>query len=113
MDKNALPLPSFSLDAGYVLPSNDLEKKLVEIWSEVLEIEPSTIGIDGSFFELGGHSLKAIVLVSRIHKAFNAEVPLPQLYEAPTVKELAKVIEGLEVTAFASIKPVEKKEYYE
>ncbi|HZD95832.1 MAG TPA: ketoacyl-synthetase C-terminal extension domain-containing protein, partial [Candidatus Sulfotelmatobacter sp.] len=51
----------FALQRG--APLNDTEKQLVEIWSEVLNIEPEKIGVDANLFELGGHSLLATQLM--------------------------------------------------
>src|SRR5262249_14151096 len=40
----------------YTMPGSKTECWLVEVWADVLAIEPSRIGIDQNFFELGGHS---------------------------------------------------------
>ncbi|MCP5052515.1 MAG: hypothetical protein GY940_35430, partial [bacterium] len=45
--------------AGHIAPGNPVEIQLAQLWSEVLGVEKSIIGIDNNFFELGGHSLKA------------------------------------------------------
>jgi thioesterase domain-containing protein/acyl carrier protein len=66
----------------------------VELWSEVLELAETNIGIDSNFFELGGHSLKATVMVSKIHRLFNIRVPLVEIFKAPTVRNLAEYIKN-------------------
>ncbi|NJD03458.1 MAG: HAD-IIIC family phosphatase, partial [Ruminiclostridium sp.] len=91
-------------------PENELEQKLVEIWEEVLGIK--IIGINGSFFEMGGHSLKAANLISRIHKTFNVEIPLTEIFKNPTVKMLAEHIKQAEFSAYLPIVPAGEKEYY-
>jgi amino acid adenylation domain-containing protein len=55
-DKKALPVPYIEKTKEDAAPRNNIEKKLVEIWSEVLGIKKDTIGIDRNFFHMGGHS---------------------------------------------------------
>jgi thioesterase domain-containing protein/acyl carrier protein len=75
-----------------VPPGNEAEKKLVEIWSTMLEIKKENISIDTDFFRLGGHSLKATALVSRIRKEFNVVVPLIEVFKNSTIQLLAEYI---------------------
>ncbi|NFB15595.1 non-ribosomal peptide synthetase, partial [Clostridium botulinum] len=92
-------------------PRNKVEETLAKIWSEILGIEK--IGINDNFFDLGGHSLKATILISKIHKELNREVPLKELFKSPTIKDLSKYIESAEENLYSKIKKVEEKEYYE
>jgi len=79
-----------NLEKDYTPASNDLERKLVEIWQQVLGI--GQIGIHDNFFELGGHSLLAIRLISRLREGFQVEVSLTDLFQSPTVAGLAIAI---------------------
>ncbi|HEX3044895.1 MAG TPA: SDR family NAD(P)-dependent oxidoreductase, partial [Bacillota bacterium] len=88
----------------YAGPRNETEKKLAEIWQEVLGF--GDLGIDDSFFELGGHSLKATVLTSRIHKAFNLELPLQKVFESPTIRGQAEYLNQAARNIYVSIQPV-------
>jgi amino acid adenylation domain-containing protein len=97
----------------FYAPRNEIEKKLVKIWSEVLGIEKDVIGIDADFFDLGGHSLRATILVSKIHKEFSIKLVLAEMFNMPTVRKLAEYIKGTAKEKYHSIKSVEKKEYYE
>ncbi len=112
VDRKALPEPDSSITTGaeYVAPSNEIEEKLVSIWSEVLGIEK--IGINDNFFELGGHSLKAINISSKINKELNVSVPLREMFKTPTIKGLAIYIEGTKQSIYSRIEPAEEKEYY-
>ncbi|MEJ8545006.1 amino acid adenylation domain-containing protein [Brevibacillus borstelensis] len=111
-DRRAFPKPEGSRGTGnaFVAPTNDLEKKMARIWEEILGAAP--IGIQDSFFSLGGHSLKAILLVSRIKKEFSVEVPLPLLFQTPTIQAVARYIQGASKESFAAIPAASKQAFY-
>jgi amino acid adenylation domain-containing protein len=112
IDRKALPSPQLKSDREYVAPGNEVEEKLVEIWSGVLGIKKEIIGVFDNFFELGGHSLKSTILVSKIHKELHVRIPLAQIFNTPTIRELSGYIEGSVEDKYVSLNPVEKKEYY-
>ena len=84
VDRNALPAPGAAAYAqrDYVAPRNATEEVLAGIWSEVLKLD--RVGVHDNFFDLGGHSLLAMRVVARIRDAFQLELPLRALFEAPS-----------------------------
>jgi FkbH-like protein len=80
-----------SFAGKYVAPATPTETMLAEIWSEVLRSE--SLSLYDNFFELGGDSLLATIIVSRIRKVFDLELPLQTILEHPHISELAAVIE--------------------
>ncbi|MGE5343976.1 MAG: non-ribosomal peptide synthase/polyketide synthase [Candidatus Omnitrophota bacterium] len=100
------------IEAAYVAPQNELEMKLVDIWSDVLHIDRNILGINHNFFDFGGHSLKAKVLTSRIHKELGVKIPLDVLFNHPTISGFAEYIGKAETEYDAPIEPAEEKEYY-
>jgi amino acid adenylation domain-containing protein len=72
---------------AYVGPRNERERKLTQIWEEVLGRGP--VAIHDNFFHLGGHSLSATQVIARIRSELGFELPLRALFEAPTVERLA------------------------
>jgi iturin family lipopeptide synthetase B len=112
IDRKALPEPAQKTGQGYMAPRNEVEEILTGIWAEVLGIEKDKISIDANFFDLGGHSLKATMMVSKIRKLLNVQVPLVEVFETPGIKGISQYIAGLKEDPFISLEPVEKKEYY-
>jgi acyl carrier protein len=99
VDRAALTISSISnvRSAGtpFVLPETPLEVSLASIWSEVLRTE--RIGTADNFFALGGHSLLATQVVSRIRSRLGVNLPLQDFFKAPTVAELAKAVQELQL----------------
>jgi acyl carrier protein len=94
VDRKALPAPDQTrpeLEETFVAPRTPIEQELTEIWADVLKLEK--VGIYDSFFALGGHSLRATQIISRIHDAFQVELPLRCLFETSTIAGLAMAIE--------------------
>jgi acyl carrier protein len=87
------------LEKDFVAPRTAVEKTLSETWAQVLGLEQ--VGVYDNFFELGGHSLSATRVISRLCDTFRLELPLRRLFEAPTVAELAELIETVPRTAQA------------
>jgi amino acid adenylation domain-containing protein len=100
VDKKALPNPGIKSEDEYTPPANEVEKKLIEIWSLVLGIEREIIGTNANFFELGGHSLNAIKLISRIYKEFDLEVPIVKIFNNPRIKDISTYILNSQIGNF-------------
>src|SRR3989339_740225 len=116
LDRLSLPEPKEKdLDKNkYEAPKTDIEKRIANIWQEVLNIKK--IGLNDNFFNLGGHSLKAIQVLARINKEFDIDLGLKELFKYPILNELSKEVEkelNKENKKTAVIIPkTKKKEYY-
>ena len=90
VDRKALPEPQvlFGSTTEYVAPRDEVERRLVEVWEEVLEVEG--IGVDDNFFDLGGDSSKAIRIFSMLSKEFDASITT--IIQFQTVSGLASAI---------------------
>jgi len=96
LDKRALPEPSDAnalASAGFAAPETPAEEKLAEILTEVLG--RGNVGIDDNFFLLGGHSLLGTQVVLRAGEAFGIDLTLRDLFQAPTIRQLAARIEEI------------------
>jgi amino acid adenylation domain-containing protein len=93
VDRAALPVPEEAEGANRVViaPQTFVEIELAKIWGSLLKVDELSVHDD--FFDLGGHSLLATQVVSRVRKAFEKEIPLRSIFDAPTIAKLARVIE--------------------
>ncbi|MCP4146681.1 MAG: AMP-binding protein, partial [bacterium] len=113
VDRRALPEPRVETGKKQHAPKNTIQRKLSQIWQDVLEAVKTDVGIDENFFQLGGHSLSAVLMVSRIHKTFNVRLPLAEVFKTPTIRGLARFIKQTNPERYFTIEPVEKKDYYD
>jgi len=93
VDRSSLPRPDATrpdLDGAFIAPRTAVEELVAGVWTKVLRLDQ--VGVHDSFFQLGGHSLLAVQVISRLRKAFQTDVPLRCLFEAPTVAELSQAI---------------------
>ncbi|MCP4663860.1 MAG: amino acid adenylation domain-containing protein, partial [bacterium] len=95
VNRRALPEPEPARPEpeAAAAPRDPTEELVAGIWEEVLGRDK--LGVHDNFFELGGHSLLATLVFSRIRDAFAVEVPLRRLFEAPTVADLAAVVQSI------------------
>ncbi|EIE99140.1 polyketide synthase family protein [Saccharomonospora glauca K62] len=82
------------LQTTYVAPRNDTERRLAEIWQDLLGID--RVGVHDNFFELGGHSLLGTRVIARVLRELRVQVPLHTLLTEPTVAGLASAVAELE-----------------
>ncbi len=95
VDRQALPAPRWDSGepaAAHEIPRTPAEQLLAGIWEQVLGVE--RVGLHDNFFALGGHSLLAARLMSQVRRAFEVELPLAALFEAPTLAGLAARLAG-------------------
>ena len=75
---------------------DDIARKLTALWQNVLSVKH--VGPRDNFFDLGGHSLLAVRLFVQIEKQFGTRLPLPALFAAPTVAQMANLLRGKDTT---------------
>ncbi len=95
VDRKALPMPEdieLGTQRAYQPPSDELEARLCDLWSEVLGVKP--IGVGDDFFEIGGHSLLAVSLFAKIKARLGKEMPITALFEGRTVQRMAEALRG-------------------
>ena len=96
IDRQRLPPPAADCGGEATLDSagSPLEQRLAGLFMEVLGARG--VGLHDNFFELGGHSLLATQLVSRIRAAFDVDLPVRSLFDAPTVAGVARQVDLLQ-----------------
>ncbi|ARU63537.1 hypothetical protein CBW65_22905 [Tumebacillus avium] len=107
VDRKALPAPdglSISAEQAYVPPSTTLEFALTTIWSEVLRTDK--VGVNDDFFARGGHSLLATQLVSRIISDLGMTITLRDVFNKPTIRDMARLLQNQTEGQPAELAPV-------
>ncbi|MGW4477365.1 amino acid adenylation domain-containing protein [Rhodococcus triatomae] len=91
LDRKALPAPDWAELTGDVAPRTEREAVLADLVADILHL-PS-VGVHDDFFALGGHSMAAMQLVGRVRARLGAQLSIREVFDAPTVAELAAVTE--------------------
>jgi acyl carrier protein len=91
-------------EQGMTPPRTETERKLGEIWKELLKVEE--VGVDQNFFELGGHSLLVLQVIARIRRMFEVELPVRTVFEEPTLAGLAAAVEKAEAQGLKARTPI-------
>ncbi|MDK9557686.1 amino acid adenylation domain-containing protein [Marinobacter sp. M216] len=109
VDRNALPLPDLSMaaESDYVPPATLTESDLCDIWSRVLGVP--TLSVDANFFDLGGHSLLGTQMLAQIKSRYGITLGLGKLFEAPTVRTMAKLIDQ-ELQSGRQVQQIQKRQ---
>ena len=100
IDRKALPKIDVTENRIFVAPRNELEGKLCRLFEEILNT--TGIGIDDSFFDNGGHSLRATSLNNKIGQYFGLRLSLRDIFNHPTVRQLAEIIKQLNLSVSRS-----------
>ncbi|RAJ76808.1 amino acid adenylation domain-containing protein [Chitinophaga dinghuensis] len=95
IDKTALPDISqyAALHTAYVAPETPVEKRLAELWMQVLALDK--VGTTDNFFELGGHSLSMYKMLNLVKKEYSIDFRLDLFITDPCISVFALHIEQL------------------
>lgn len=91
VNRLALPEPAGArpdMSTVYVPPRDPLQEELIEMWEEVLGVQP--VGIEDGFLDLGGDSLQATLLIARTRRSFGVELDFAAFMESLTVALVAE-----------------------
>ncbi len=112
IDRKRLPEPVFEEVDADDTPRTLAEERLIEIWADVLKLPRHQIPLERSFFELGGHSLLIMLLISKIQQTFTVRLSAADVFEQPTVRGLAGVIEAHDREAIVPIPRAGERDRY-
>ena len=103
VDRKALPAPEHEATReAFEPPGTPMETAIASIWADVLH--RPRVGRNDSFFDLGGHSLLAAQAIAMTNQALGIDLTLRQLFETPTVRELAlSAANGMHANADAAM----------
>jgi len=101
VDYRALPDPRTAAQRalGTVQPRNPAETQIANIWAETLG--HSGFGVLDNFFDVGGTSLQVVLVVSKLRKAFDKQIPVTTLFAYPTVATMAEYLASQQPVAVA------------
>jgi acyl transferase domain-containing protein len=85
--------PRPNLSNPYVEPGPGTEQQIADVWAELLGVEQ--VGVHDNFFEMGGSSLLGLRVVHRLRNQLQMVVPLTIVYEGPTVRTLARLVDDM------------------
>ncbi|WP_090776293.1 non-ribosomal peptide synthetase [Shouchella lonarensis] len=94
VDKNLLPCPRTMSEIKSILPQGEIETKLAEIWSDVLDVP--NVGVEDNFFELGGDSILSIQIISKAREK-GVDLTAKMLFKHQTIREMSVHLECTDI----------------
>jgi tyrocidine synthetase-3 len=89
VDRRALPAVELGGGGDVEAAATDMEKRLLTLWSRILDIEPAKLSVTARFTDLGGHSLRAIALMTEIYRELAVELTVSDVFAHPTIRSMA------------------------
>lgn len=92
VNRRQLPGPEVQEDTryDYVLPRNEIEEQLVQIWQELLGKDK--IGITDNFFDIGGNSMRIVRMVTMINKIVAKKITVTTAFRFTTIRALSEYL---------------------
>lgn len=101
IDTNTLPDPRnyyFNIEENLknerTHREDGIEEKIIDLFSEILELPQEYIKVNESFFDLGGSSFNIVELSNKISEKFDKEITVIDLFQYTTVREISSLIKG-------------------
>ncbi|BBB01995.1 putative peptide synthetase [Actinacidiphila reveromycinica] len=91
VDRKALPAPGRSVPVAGRAPRTERERAVAAAFAQTLGV--AEVGLGDDFFALGGHSLLAVTLAQRIEERCGRRLSLRQLFAAPTVEGVGRLLD--------------------
>lgn len=86
-------MPNLACDTTTQSQLSATECRLATLWTEILQT-PSLAKPTDNFFDLGGSSIDMVMLLFRIQEEFSIELADGAVFEAPSLRELATLVEA-------------------
>ena len=95
LNRKALPRPTWPEDVAHAVPRNRTEQRVRDVFADILELRPDTIGVHADFFRLGGNSILAIQVAHRLSRGFDVHLPVADIFRTRTVARLGQAIDAI------------------
>lgn len=83
---------SFKVKKTLTVPENEIEKRLLQIWKEILG--EKQISTEDTFHSVGGDSMSIMVLIGKIYREFGVRISLIEIIHNITIKKQAELIKS-------------------
>lgn len=92
LDISQLPLPKLVFNNEIIVPIAENDKIFVDILSDSLNIPVDKISMDSNIFDIGAQSISVLKIIRKIEKVFGKHLLISEIFKAPTVKDISKMI---------------------
>lgn len=101
---------TFTSSNDIILPKNEIEEKLANIWKETLKL--AEVSTTDNFYELGGDSIKIMQILGKIQHEFKQKIDVSEFSDHPTIASLAKLLSLQKGVENEQIQPAPIADYY-